>query len=312
MDRHSLVKKIVLVVLITSSTFAVFAQQRIGHTLVINATVSNAVVFINAVRRGDAPLRVTLESGKYNITVRAPGYRDFQTTVNLNRNTTLNAELEPKTYTLAIRSNISRSRVTVNNTARGVAPVNLELTPGRYSVQVTADGYDEFVRTVELSENTTMNVSLTRITYRLSIRANVEGARVFVDGENEGIAPVNLELPPDRYTLRITASGYNNHVQNIILGEDLILNVRLAAATATIRVAIPNNMLNSNVRSPKRLIQILVDGEEQEEDEFELAAGTYTIGFVTGGIEIEREVEIKAGEEYTIRPSFSLIVREQE
>lgn len=64
------------------------------YTLNINANVTGADVYINGQLYGKTPLNLTLNGGNYTILVKMEGYKNWSTSINLNNNQNISANLE--------------------------------------------------------------------------------------------------------------------------------------------------------------------------------------------------------------------------
>jgi hypothetical protein len=236
---------ILLLVLLLAGTSA-FAQTGASgsgrsattrYLLTVNSNVRNSQVFINAVlQKGTAPMRLTLNSGTYNVTVRASGYQDYVANVNLSRNFTLNAVLQPITYALTINANILNATVFVNNQSRGTAPVRLDLQAGRYSLRVEAPGYHPHNQVVQFQRDAVINASLEPITYALTVNSSVRGAAVFVNNQSRGAAPLRLDLQAGQHSLRVEAEGYYPFNQVIQFDRDTVVSASLEPMTFRLNV----------------------------------------------------------------------------
>src|SRR6056297_3475813 len=86
------------------------------YELTVNANVKAYQVLIEGKAiKGNS---ITVEAGTYEVKVRANGYFDWQTNVEVNSNKTINATLQPIQYQLSIDSNISGAKVFINGNSR--------------------------------------------------------------------------------------------------------------------------------------------------------------------------------------------------
>lgn len=300
-----------LVLLVTAAT--VFPQtgaagrglSRGGsYTLTINSNVRGAQVFVNAVRqKGVTPLNLTLSAGSYSITVRAEGYKDYTANVNLTRDLTINARLEPITYALMVTSNVKGSEVYVDGQRRGAVPTRLTLPQGSYSITVEANNYHPFTTSVSLSSDMTVNAQLEPKSFRLNVTANVQGADVYLGGDLIGRTPLQIEVTPGIYVLRLAAPGFFEFSQTITISDNFNINVNLRKQAAQVTFVVPENMLNPAVKQALRLFELYIDGSRVPgmlNQPFEVEAGSHLIRVQTGGMSFEGRYVFEPGENYTL------------
>ena len=159
--------------------------QPIQYTLSVSSNVSGASVFVNNSFSGQTPVNLTLNAGNYNISIKANGYKDYNTSVNLTSNNSVNANLVLNTFVLSVSSNPAGAQVFVNNNLSGNSPLNLTLTPGNYNISVKAPNYKDYNTTVNLSSNSNINATLEPDLFAKFILPH--DARVWIDGVEQQI-----------------------------------------------------------------------------------------------------------------------------
>ena len=141
-----------------------------SYSLRISANVRGAQVFIDNKSYGNAPARAELRRGRHRIKVEARGYDDYETTIDLNRDMSIDARLRrrrpppppprPRTHSLRISANVRGAQVFIDNRSYGNAPARAELRPGRYRIKVVARGYDDYETTIDLNRDLSINAQL--------------------------------------------------------------------------------------------------------------------------------------------------------
>ena len=311
------VKRIVLTLLLFAVAGATaFAQTgasgsgRSGssrYVLTITSNVRGAQVFINAVRqKGVTPMELTLSAGSYSISVRADGYRDYVANLNLNRNMTLNANLQPITYNLTVTSSIRGSKVYIDGQGRGNSPVRLTLPGGRYTVLVETAGHHPFTQIVDLTRDLTVNAQLQAMTFRLNVTSNVQGADIYLGDGMIGKAPLHAEVAPGTYTLSVTAPGYFQFSQIIDINDNFNINVNLRKQTSRVSFTVPPANLNPAIKDPLRLFTVYVDGKRilgSLAGQFEVEAGQHIVRVETGALVYEAQFLVEPGQDYLLEIS---------
>lgn len=111
--------------------------------------------------------------------------------------------------------------------------VIIEKPIGEYSYQVEAPGYISQSGSVKLTEDeifTTTNIALEQKQYAVSINCRPNDATLFID--NNPLGKLNevkdLKLPDGEHTVRLTAVGYNDYEQTMVVnGQNASLNVNM-------------------------------------------------------------------------------------
>lgn len=124
--------------------------------------------------------------------------------------------------TLRVDSDPRRGEVYVDRTFVGYTPLEYDLRPGTYDVEVVGGGRSGAERVQVRPDRTTdVFISLAPRTGDLQIQANVGGARVFLDGSEVGTIPSGSgrltlrDLDDGSYELTLLAPGYRTVVQEV-------------------------------------------------------------------------------------------------
>jgi hypothetical protein len=94
----------------------------------------------------------------------------------------------------------------------------IEVPPGEHTVAVRRPGYRDFSRRVTTKEGelTEVGVLLDPVMGFVTVKADVSGARVIVDGEDKGTVPLEgLMLPAGSHEIVVTRDGFRSETQNI-------------------------------------------------------------------------------------------------
>lgn len=128
---------------------------------------------------------------------------------------------------------------------RGVSPRVLAFQPGRVRVIAELDGYETATVdnvNLQLGAESPVIIPLRRILGRLHVEGNVRGAAVRVDDERGPVActvPCEVELPPGRRTLHVSADGYRARAESVdvVARETRPATVTLAPITGSLVVS---------------------------------------------------------------------------
>jgi hypothetical protein len=169
---------------------------------------------VNNVSKGSAGYSEDLPPGTYTVLVSAAGYDPFTQTVNLDKETTVTANLKRVAFRLTVNANVKEAVVSINNVVKGTAGYSEDLPPGTYTVSLTAAGYESYAETVNLSKQTTVTANLKQAQATLVLAPQyLEGetqfVKVYVDGKlvNAQVAVKGaLQVPAGRHKVRIASA----------------------------------------------------------------------------------------------------------
>jgi hypothetical protein len=108
----------------------------------------------------------------------------------------------------------------------------IEVDPGDHVVAVRKSGYRDFSRRITAKEGelTELGVLLEPTAGFVSVKADVAGARVLINGDDKGVAPLdNLMLPAGSYEIVVQREGFRPESQRIAVraGKEYTVEVNL-------------------------------------------------------------------------------------
>ncbi len=271
----------------------------------MNANVKGYSVLIDG--QGIKGNQATIEAGSHTVTVRASGYFDWQQNVNVNSNQTITANLQPREYQLSIDANVNSYSVLIDG--QGIKGNRTSVEPGTHTVTVRANGYFDWQQTINLTGNQTVYATLQPIEYNLTINSNIRGAKVFINGNPQGMTSFSDNLKPGSYSIRVTEFGYQDFNATVNLNQNREIYANLEPAFARILVKFPANLLNSKDKGASSKVEIYVDGNRQNGHSFQVNPGQHTIQVITGGFSVEQKFNFQPGRDYTIEPSLGLSIK---
>lgn len=146
------------------------------------------------------------------------------------------SELRAKVSTLELVSNVAGARVLVRRRQIGTTPLaSVRLNAGTASVEVLADGYHPYKKTVKLPGGSKLRLDVTlhskTTTGVLEVSSPVTGASVFVDGKRVGTAPVQTMLGAGEHRVLVRREGYDEAETSAVVsvGRTTRLDVPLDA-----------------------------------------------------------------------------------
>ena len=125
------------------------------------------------------------------------------------------SKAQEKMGVIIINANVKDYKLYINGAAAESPAV---LPMGEYDLVILKNGYTEWSQHVTLDKDT-LNVTAELqkdVQYgTLTVTADVDGAWVYINGEEYGVAPMQVNLPYGSYNVMLEKSGYQNYKQSI-------------------------------------------------------------------------------------------------
>lgn len=236
-------------------TLPVILEEQAPSTgsLLVAGDVSGAQITIDGTPRGTTPAVIDgLTEGQHTVEVRASdaGMQPFTQTVTIvaGQRLTLSPTLRPappQGGSLRVLANAQGAIISVDGEVVGEAPASAsDLTPGEHIVEARAEGYQPIQQpvTIEAGRQRVISLTLTQVQAalgRIVVNANVDGATVFVDGEERGSVPVVIEAPQaGTHAIIVRAPGHEEHRETCAVGpgQSCEITARLSPVGTPVRV----------------------------------------------------------------------------
>ena len=207
----------------------------------------------------------------------------------------------PQNATLDVRSDPSGAQVYLDGDYLGRTPLIVSVSPGRHQVEVRKAGYAPYRASVRVAPGERVRVYARLLpeveSGRLAVRSKPEGARVYLDGAYRGRTPLELELEPGVYDLRLTLPGYAEYRERVRVrsGETTYVYARLAPEKARL-------VVRTNVRA-----RVFLDGYElgwTKDGQFSASVRggrRWLVVMAPGYVPYVEEVVLEPGESLVIR-----------
>ena len=192
-------------------------------------------------KTGRFPFNISVEKGRtYSLELSGDDVETIVIDPNRTRKLTLKTHPE--------NANISINGVLVPTLVPGVFSVPLSF--GKHTYQVSAPHYHTLKNTLIVNEeiDSVINIRLPQAFGYLSITGNdkeLNGATVFIDGENEGTLPFSSskEIDSGSHNLRITKKLYFPFEQNFTVTDSVTVSLQplLVPNNATITLSVPGD-----------------------------------------------------------------------
>ncbi len=306
--------------LAASAAHAQFMPKAIW-TLTVVVNVPNAVIYVDNQQLPGNQMKVP--GGLHNVKVMADGYLAFNGPVNVTGDTTFPVNLEPlrpvrpRGFPLSVNVNVPSAAVFVDG-AQVPAAAAVLVAPGPHTVQVTAPGYQPYSANVNVTGPTTLNVPLALLGFALTVTSNVPGAVVAINNVPKGPAPYSEVLPPNTYTVRVSARGFVDYIATVSLDRPLVITAPLQPVVipSTLSFVIPQPFHDPDMHpeDPRSEVRIFIDGQlvnpRHEMERIAVQPGRHRIRIASGAFSVELgDIEFRPGTSYVLELGMDVKVR---
>jgi formylglycine-generating enzyme required for sulfatase activity len=205
-----------------------------------------AAVSIDGVAAGLAPGVLSVPAGERTVSLRAPRYVDYATTLTIQgagARQDLHVRLQSAWGSLTVTAVPEGAHVSVDGVDSGPAPVTIAAPSGVRRIRIAAGGWKTWESSVVLTGGQALAVgpvTLGQPDAHLSVRSAPAGAEVTIAGTHRGRAPLAIELPAGiAYQVVVSLPGYATWTQDVFAtaGRSLSAEVRLTPVFARVKVA---------------------------------------------------------------------------
>ncbi|NLF23642.1 MAG: PEGA domain-containing protein [Lentisphaerae bacterium] len=209
--------------------------------LLVQSTPPGADITIDGLSHGRTPALVTtLPLGSYRVRLELPGYRpkEVETALTDRVPRRVNVDLTSSSATLHVEAGgVAGAEVLLNGVPRGTPPCRIDRIPaGEVVLEIRAPGHVPFTQIMKLAEGEVQHIQarLDEQPATLRIVSIPERARVYVDNEYRGEAPLDLPaLPAGEHRVRVEQAGFEPNARTLTLarGESRTEEFRLMGNT---------------------------------------------------------------------------------
>jgi hypothetical protein len=239
----------------------------LGYPITLRVPVQGARVFVDgAETTGRVP---TVAAGSHTVKVTAPGYMDYVTTITVSGPLAMEIPLQ-QSWTLTISVNVANAAISVDNVP--LSGNTAFVQGGTHTLAVHADGYADFVGSVNVNGSMTYAVRLNPLGVALTVRVGTPGASIFVDGNNVTNTVPQVSL--GQHAIRVTAPGYLDYNANVNVTGPMAMDVVLQPAGFALTV-------NANVVNATVTVNNVVKGATPYQES--LPPGNYSVRVTAEG-----------------------------
>ena len=163
-------------------------------------------------------MKVAVRGGQHEVTVTGSNIETRKDTLFVKAGEDFLYDLskaQEKVGVIIVNANVSNYKLYINGT---LAESPAVLPMGEYDVVILKNGYTEWSQHVMLDKDSlTINAELSRdMQYgTLTVTADVDGAWVYINGEEYGVAPMQVNLPYGSYNVQVEKDGYDTFRQSV-------------------------------------------------------------------------------------------------
>lgn len=317
-------------------TFSIFAQSKVSVTIIASEGPAQIILDGKLYGTANPQMTISLAKGSYDLTVRKAGVGEYKQRITVgSRAMTVHAPLgsgtsiqqpnypvqpvQPSLYNLHVTSNVFGADVFVNTVPAGKTPFTGSYPPGTYTITVKSPSYPDYMQTITLNRDMTINANLGPSLVPFSLGNLIPGAEIYLNGSRLGVTGNNgrfqTQVQPGNYTLVIRTPGYIEFSLQINVGNNgYNYNPTLQARNASFRIQIPGLQLESSYRrnSPWNQVSLFVDNKEIKNyygQSLDLSPGQHSITVISGVFQAHLSQNFSAGKEYTLEPFTGMNVR---
>lgn len=231
------------------------------HGLVlVQSNPTGAEVRVNGAFRGKTPVFIPdLSFGTHRFVFTAPGRlpREVEEIIQDRVPRKVFADLPLNAGRVVVRSVPEGAKVFLNGAERGPTPCEIVDVPsGENVVEIRMDGYVAYTErfTIQAQGSKEIAGTLKAVPTVLQVVSIPEGARIYVDNQFRGPAPIKLtDLPPGEHRLRAELKGFEDQARAVSLAQqsDVVEEFRMTKNSG--KIVIVSEPANAKV---------FVNGEE--------------------------------------------------
>jgi len=163
---------------------------------------------------GTTPITAELGAGGHSIELRLAGYEPHRMPITVNAGVALElplVRLAKASAVLTVTSDPIGASLTLDDTFKGVTPIEISVTPDReHELTLAKGGFALHSQGLRLASGQRRNlaIELTPLVGTVKFRSQPTGAEVFIDGESRGRTDLILELEERIHKVEIKLDGF--------------------------------------------------------------------------------------------------------
>ena len=231
--------------------------------------VFGAQVWVDNQLQGQIPVLVKVSDGRHQIVIKKDGFQDFTQWVEVKQGDRLNIAptLKPKEVkkkgSILVQSDVPGAEVYIDgNKHPDTTPTVISgILEGPHVIEVRKEPAMPWKQSVNVLAGQTVKVNAElKATIggpggKIRVWANVEGAKVFFDGTEMGVVPIDIkDVKPGNHVIEVRAPGYMPKEKSVVVaaGKAIVEKFELQPEAGQVTVKIV---------SPEPEADVFVDGK---------------------------------------------------
>ncbi|MDI6774932.1 MAG: PEGA domain-containing protein [Verrucomicrobiota bacterium] len=237
-----------------------YKLERLTGLLLLLTEPPDVEVYVGGAFRGKTPFLLSdLSVGAHRLKLVKAGFKTKEIDVNLTDRTPRKEEINlvSDTGKLIVISEPPGAQVKLNGVSKGISPCECDRVPeGNVTLELTLEGYDAYLDNVKAAAGQAqkINVALKAIPSELEIVSIPPKARIYVNNEFRGEAPVTIrDLKPGSHRARAELMAHDTMARDVEVKP---------AAKITEEFRLEQNVGAIHVTTEPAGVNILLNGKE--------------------------------------------------
>jgi hypothetical protein len=277
----------------------------------------DATVFVDGQNMGRVPITLSVTPGRHLVEIKKDGFEPLSQWVTVAQGQTqpvpvvLKEIPKPKFGTVVVEADVNDADVYIDgNKHPDKTPTVINgVVEGLHVIEVKKDPALPWKQTVQVVAEQQVKVSaqlkatLGGSGGTISVVSNVNGAKVFLDGKDMGVVPIDLkDIKPGEHILEVKAQGYHPREEKVVVN---------AGQTAVFKLDLnPSGDGVLKVVSPVPLAEVFIDGASVGKVPQEKSVGTgehFVVVKLVGYKSFEQKVRIEPGQTLTVSAELKAV-----
>jgi hypothetical protein len=288
---------------------------KIDVSAAADKNIFGAAVFLDGQPQGTAPVVLTTTPGRHLIELRKDGFEPFQQWVEAKDNNTfaLTPVLgsRPKFGQVFVEADVDAAEVYIdgNKHPDKTPTVIKQVVEGLHVIEVRKEPAVPWKQTVQVVAEQDVKVKAElKATFgggggNLRVMSNVDGAKVFLDGTEMGVVPLDIkDVKNGEHVLEVKAQGYQTREEKVVVnnGQSAIFKLDLnPSGDGTIKVV-----------SPVPEAEVFIDGASVGKVPQEKGVSTgehFVVVKLPGMKNFEEKVRVEPGQTVTVSAELKAV-----